>query len=254
MKKIFEIGNIEKGIFKDRPNRFIADIEIDNKIEKCHVHDSGRIKELLFSNNIIGVKRATKLEKRKTAFDVISALTMEKDEEILINSAYHRYISENLLKDFTISPFGEVESIKAEVKYGESRLDYLLTKNGEKIWIEVKGVSLSENKIAKFPDAPSTRAQKHLKELMKIKSNGERAAILLLVFRDSHSFRPKFETDREFAQLFYEAIESGVEVYPIQFKLIDNSIYYIDKNIEIIPKENSNYSVISQLKKTQRIV
>ena len=81
-------------------------------------------------------------------------MTQEKDERVLINSSFHRYISENILKDFDISPFGEVDSIKAEVKIGDSRLDYLLTRGDKKIWIEVKGVSLSEDKVAKFPDAP----------------------------------------------------------------------------------------------------
>ena len=241
MKKIYEIGVIERGRFKERPNRFIAEIEIGGEVEKCHVHDSGRIRELLFLNNSVGVKKATNLEKRKTAYDVISALTSEGDEDILINSSYHRYISENLLKNFELSPFGKVNSIKAEVKNGESRLDYLLTKDDKKIWVEVKGVSLSEDRIAKFPDAPSTRAQKHLKELMKLKESGDRAAVLLLVFRDSHSFRPKFETDLEFSKLFYEAIEKGVEIYPIQFKFESGNIYYIDKKIEIIPKEKLKF-------------
>ena len=237
MKKIYSIGELQRGSFIDRPNRFIAEIEIDGKIEKCHVHDSGRIRELLFPKNSIGIKKAKNSENRKTAYDVISAITSEKDEDILINSAYHRYISENLLKDFEISPFGEVTSIKAEVKNGDSRLDYLLTKGNEKIWVEVKGVSLSEDRIAKFPDAPSTRAQKHLKELMKLKESGDRSAVLLLVFRNSDYFRPKFETDKEFAKLFYEAMEKGVEIYPVQFLLKDGDIYFIDKEIKIISKE-----------------
>ena len=241
MKKIYEIGNITSGIFKNRPNRFTAEVEIDNKLELCHVHDSGRIKELLFSDNIVGVKKAENLEKRKTSYDVISAITPEKDENILINSAFHRYISENFLKDFTISPFGMIDSLKAEVKNGDSRLDYLLTKEDKKIWVEVKGVSLSENKIAKFPDAPSTRAQKHLKELISLKEKGDRAAVLLLVFRDSKEFRPKYETDIEFSKLFYKALEKGVEIYPIQFRLEDGVIYYIDKKIQIIPKKNLNF-------------
>ena len=74
------------------------------------------------------------------------------------------------------------------MKYGHSRLDYLVEKNGEKIWIEVKGVSLSENKHAIFPDAPSTRACKHLETLMELKEKGDRAGVLLLVFRDSDDF------------------------------------------------------------------
>ncbi len=234
MKKIYEIGKILTGKFIDRPNRFIAEIELDHQIELCHVHDSGRIKELLFKDNLVGVKKATNLEKRKTSYDFVSARTPEGDEDILLNSAYHRYISENLLNDFEISPFGKVDTIRAEVKNGESRLDFLLTKNNEKIWIEVKGVSLVENKTAKFPDAPSTRAQKHLKELIKIKESGERAAVVLLIFRDCDNFRPKFETDPKFYELFYLAMEKGVEIYPLQFRLKNGSIYFSDKKIDIL--------------------
>lgn len=234
MKKIYHIGVDKKGVFLNRINRFVGEIEINDEVVNCHIHDSGRIKELLYSGNEVSLKRAKDTSKRKTEWDLISATTPEKDEEILLNSAYHRYISENLLKDFSISPFGMVDSIKAEVKNGDSRLDFLLTKNEKKIWIEVKGVSLSENKIAMFPDAPSTRAHKHLKELMKIKENGDRAAILLLIFRDSNSFRPKYETDPEFAKLFYQAIKVGVEVYPVQFFLKDGYIYFKEKRIEIL--------------------
>ncbi len=240
-KVIYEIEINEMGKFLERPNRFILKVELKNKgIVTVHVHDSGRIKELLYKGNEVSLRKAKDLTKRKTEWDLISAKAPD-GEDILLNSSFHRYISENILRDFSISPFGEVDLVKAEVKNGESRLDYLLTKDGKKIWVEVKGVSLSEDRIAKFPDAPSTRAQKHLKELMKLKESGDRAAVLLLVFRDSHSFRPKFETDLEFSKLFYEAIEKGVEIYPIQFKFESGNIYYIDKKIEIIPKEKLKF-------------
>lgn len=235
-KLIYKIGIDTTGKFLERPNRFIAKVELkDQKEVICHVHDSGRIKELLFLGNEVSLKKAKEGSKRKTDWDLISAKA-DDGEDILINSAYHRYISENFLRDFEISPFGKVDSITAEVKNGDSRLDYLLEKGEEKIWIEVKGVSLSVNKVAMFPDAPSTRAQKHLKELIKIKENGDRAAVLLLVFRDSKSFRPKYETDLEFSKLFYKAMEVGVEIYPVQFYLKDGDIIYREKKIEILPE------------------
>ena len=234
-KLIYNIGIDIRGKFIERPNRFIAHITLPDETEAvCHVHDSGRIRELLFEGNSIGLKKAKEGSTRKTNWDVISAMS-DDGEDILINSAYHRYISENFLKDFELSPFGEVSSIKAEVKNGDSRIDYLLEKDGEKIWVEVKGVSLSVNKTAMFPDAPSTRAQKHLKELMKLKSQGDRAAVLLLVFRESDTFRPKHETDPAFAELFYEAMEKGVEIYPVQFFLEEGKIKYEDKKINILP-------------------
>ena len=225
MKKVYEIKCDQKGIFLERPNRFIAEVELDNgSVETVHVHDSGRIKELLFKGNKVNIKSASN-PNRKTRWDMISALS-EDGEEILINSAYHRYISESILRDPEISPFGDLDNIKAEVKYGGSRIDYMLTKGDENIWVEVKGASLSINKVAMFPDAPSTRAQKHLKELMEILEKGERAAVLLLVFRNSEYFRPKWETDPLFSELFYEAKEKGVEIYPIQLELKDGDINY----------------------------
>ena len=215
----------------------MADVKLeDNSVVTCHVHDSGRIRELLFTDNSIGIKKAKEGSIRKTQWDVISALSDDK-EDILINSSYHRYISEKFLRDEKLSPFGKYSNIKAEVKYGDSRIDYLIEKDDKKIWVEVKGVSLSLNKKAMFPDAPSTRAQKHLKELMKLKEDGDRAAVLLLVFRESDTFRPKWETDPKFSELFYEAMEKGVEVYPVQFFLKDGNIMYEDKEIKILSKE-----------------
>lgn len=243
MKKIYEIGIDKKGIFIDRPNRFVGNVKIEDEIVTCHIHDSGRIKELLYFGNQVGIKKAKKTKKttRKTDWDLICARTAEKDEDILLNSAYHRYISERFLKDPEISPFGKVDKVRAEVKNGDSRLDFLLTKGEEKIWVEVKGVSLVVDKIAMFPDAPSVRAQKHLKELMELKEGGDRAAVLLLVLRHAEKFRPRYETDVNFSELFYEARKKGVEIYPVQFELRDGDIYYIDNKIEIIDDEYMHY-------------
>lgn len=234
---IYNIGIDEHGKFIERPNRFIAHIKLKDGIEAvCHVHDSGRIKELLFEGNTVGLKKAKEGSNRKTSWDVISALS-DDGEDILINSAYHRYISENFLKAPDLSPFGEINSIKAEVKNGNSRIDYLLEKDGIKIWVEVKGVSLAIDKTAMFPDAPSIRAQKHLKELMSLKEKGDRAAVLLLVFREAKCFRPKYETDPAFSQLFYEAMKRGIEIYPIQFFLENGKIKYEKKKIDILPEK-----------------
>lgn len=236
-KLIYKIEINEIAKFLERPNRFICNAKLKNgDIVTAHVHDSGRIKELLYPENTVFLRRAKDISKRKTEWDLIGALA-EDGEEILLNSSFHRYISENILRDFEISPFGEVDLVKAEVKNGHSRLDYMLEKDGKKIWVEVKGVSLSVNKRAIFPDAPSERATKHLNTLMEIKKNGERACVLLLVFRDSDSFIPNYETDKLFFETFYKALENGVEVYPIQLKLKNGEIFYTDKKISIEPRE-----------------
>lgn len=233
-KEIFQIEIDAVGKFIERPNRFMAKIILETGEEViAHVHDSGRLKELLFFNNIVFLRKARDMSKRKTQWDLIAALSDDK-EEILINSSFHRKLTDILFNDETISPFGIVETIRAEVKYGKSRLDYLLEKNGQKIWVETKGVSLAIDKVATFPDAPSIRASKHLNELIEIKKSGDRAAVLLIVLRNSNFFKPKEDTDPVFSKTFYEAMENGVEIYPIQFFLKSGKIFYIDKKIKII--------------------
>lgn len=236
MKFIFNVKIDAIGIFIERPNRFIAHFKLqDGTIAIAHVHDSGRIKELLFPGNKVLLRKAIDISKRKTQWDVIAALS-DDGEEVLINSSIHRYITDNFFKDFSISPFGKVDSIKAEVKYGKSRLDYLLIKNNENIFIETKGVSLVENKIATFPDAPSIRATKHLNELIQLKKEGNRAVIFLIILKDADYFIPKKDTDPLFFETFYKALSEGVEVYPIQFYFNNGNIFYKNKIIKILDK------------------
>lgn len=241
MEFIYKINSDEEATFLERPNRFIARVLRDNGEEViCHVHDSGRLPELLYAGNRVKIRFANNPD-RKTAWDVISAKADGKD--ILINSAYHRYISENILNNPRISPFGQVDELKAEVKYGKSRIDYRLIKDGKEIWVEVKGVSLSIDREAMFPDAPSERAQKHLLELMEIVDEGHKGAVMLLVLRDSYGFRPKFETDPKFNELFYRAKEKGVEIYPLQLELVDGNINYVGI-LPIIPNKNEEKTMI----------
>lgn len=235
-KIVYEIGETEEGIFLERPNRFICKVKLKNNEEVLvHVHDSGRIKELLYKGNLVNIRKAKNIEKRKTKWDLISAKA-EDGEDILLNSAFHRYISENILRDEEISPFGKIEFLKAEVKIGHSRLDYLLEKDNEKIWVEIKGASLVETKKVIFPDAPSIRASKHLDTLVGILEGTEnkvRASVIFLVFRDSNIFTPNWETDKIFSEKFYEARNKGVEIFLVQLKLKNGNIYYTDKKIDI---------------------
>ena len=104
-----------------------------------------------------------------------------------------------------------------------------------KIYLEVKGCTLIENKVATFPGAPSVRATKHLNELMELKKEGYRAAVLILVFRKSDIFRPRHEIDKDFAEAFYKAKRKGVEVYPMLLSYKNKNIYF-EKKLEILRK------------------
>ncbi len=195
---------------------------------KVHVHDPGRLKELLYPGNQVLLKRMANTN-RKTKWDVIAAFC--DGEWILVISGYHREIAEWVIKNEEINPFGKLGKIKAEVKFGHSRLDFLLEKDdGNEIWVEVKGCTLAVDGVALFPDAPTKRGTRHLRHLMEAKEGGAESAILILVFRpDARCFAPNVETDPEFSRVFYEAVDVGVEVYPLLFQYKNKIINYIGK-------------------------
>lgn len=220
---LIKIDGLKEGVFIDRPNRYLANVQIDGEVVLVHVHDPGRLKELLYAQNRCLVKHVPS-DKRKTQWDMIAA--QKADEFVLVHSGYHRYIAEAILKDAEINPFGVFSTMKAEAKYGHSRIDFLAQvekKHGdpqtETIWVEVKGCSLSEEGVAKFPDAPTVRGTRHLEELMCIRASGERAGVLLLVLSNAQLFVPKRDTDPKFYDAFYRALENGVEIHPIKVLL-----------------------------------
>jgi sugar fermentation stimulation protein A len=211
--KILEINNTKKGIFIERPNRYLSKISIDGKVELVHVHDPGKLRELLYEGNEVLIRKADN-PNRKTKFDLIAA---KKDGEyILVNSMYHRYISENFLKR-------KHKNLRAEVKHGKSRIDFLANDN---IWIEIKGCTLSENGVAKFPDAPTKRGLKHLNELMDLKNQGYESHVYFLIFADAECFSPNYETDPEFSETLEKALESGVKIFPLLFSFEKNYVIF----------------------------
>ncbi len=206
----FEIFYDEEGVFIDRKNRFLGVVDIGKK-ELVHIHDPGRLEELLYPGNKVLIKKADS-SKRKTKWDLIAAQAPEDRSWVLVHSGYHRPASEHILKD--IFPNDE---IKAEVKLGKSRIDFIVNAD-RKIAVEVKGCTLAKNKIALFPDAPTTRGRRHVEELIKFKKDGNEAILLVLVFRDARCFLPNESTDPDFARTFWKAIMEGVKIMPIRLK------------------------------------
>ncbi len=223
MKKILEIPYDAIGTLIERPNRFLAIVDIENVgIQKVHVHDPGRLKEILYKGNQLLLRHVNK-QNRKTQWDLIAGNVDNK--WILIHSGYHRQIAEILIEKFKI--FGDYDNLQAEVKYGHSRIDFVLEKKGNKRWIEVKGCTLSINNVALFPDAPTQRGTKHLQTLIELANKGEQADILILVFRpDSKCFLPNKDTDKKFTDTFYQALENNVNVHPIMLRYKDGTVYF----------------------------
>ena len=239
--KILYTINYDKIVdFKERVTRFTVRFEFKrSENEKyfgkdfAHLHDTGRLTELLIDGAELLIKSADN-EKRKTKWDVISVKVY--GEIILINTAFHRYITESIFNNTEISPFGKPSYIKPEIKHNNSKLDFYLETEKDKIYVEVKGCTLVNGKTAQFPGSPSVRALKHLKELMELKKEGFRTAVFILIFRKSEIFAPEHIIDRKFSEIFYEAMENGVEIYPMLLEYREDGNVCFVKNIEVMEK------------------
>ena len=218
--KVLSIVPDARAVFVERSNRFLAFVKLDGKKVAVHVHDPGRLEELLYPGASVLIKRENN-KNRKTKWDLIAS--NYHGQWVLVNSKYHRYIAEKLLRMLLPE-----HAIKPEVKIGASRIDFL-AEEGERIAIEVKGCTLSREGIALFPDAPTKRGLRHVEELMKFAEH-DRAMLLILIFRaDAKCFAPNEDTDPEFAKTFWNAIKAGVDIYPALLSYDGNSIYYLRK-------------------------
>ncbi|ATU09239.1 DNA/RNA nuclease SfsA [Methanohalophilus portucalensis] len=226
-KQVMHIGWDAEAVFISRPNRFVAIVDIPSsgiQNVEVHVHDPGRLVDLLYRENRLLLKKATNPH-RKTKWDLIAA--KKDDGWVLVNSAYHRKIAEWVLSDPDISPLGQVDSILPEQKLGESRLDFLVFKGDKRIWVEIKGCTLVRDEVALFPDAPTTRGKRHLDELTLAKRNRDHAAVLFLVFRpDAKYFSPNRLMDPGFYGAYQKAREAGVDFYPLLFTFREGIIYF----------------------------
>jgi sugar fermentation stimulation protein len=227
-QKVLQIHADTEGTLIARPNRFLAIVEIEeNGIkshEKVHVHDPGRLIDVLNPGNRVLLRKADN-PKRKTGWDMIAGRI--SDNWILINSAFHRQISGWVIENGIVDFFSNADSILPEQKYGDSRLDYLIMKEGRSIWVEVKGCTLAEGRVASFPDAPTTRGKRHLEELIKARSEGHEAVVLILVLRpEAECFTANGIIDPAFAETFKKAMDAGVRVFPLLFSFEDGMICY----------------------------
>ncbi len=205
-----DLPSHKEGRFIERKNRFLGTVQLDEGIFYAHIHDPGRLKELLFEGNRV-LLRKEEGKKRKTSWDLLAAWF--KDHWVFIHSGYHRILSERILNS-PISPLGELDLLKAEQRIGKSRLDFYFEKEGERGWIEVKGCTLCKNGVALFPDAPTERGRRHLEEMEKLEG---RKVLLVLIFRkDARFFSPNIEMDPGFSKVFFRLLEKGLEVYPIK--------------------------------------
>lgn len=220
--------NITKGIFIERPNRFVAYVEIDGRREKVHVKNTGRCAELLIKGVTVYLEKSNNPQ-RTTAYDLVGVV---KDGRIInIDSqAPNRAVEEWL---YSKQLFPDLSFVRPEVTYRDSRFDFHIEAGERKIFMEVKGVTLEMEDVVLFPDAPSERALKHVEELCAAKLEGYETYILFVVqMKDVFYFTPNRVTQPKLADALVHAEKEGVQILAYDCLVTPDSMT-IHKPVEV---------------------
>lgn len=200
--------NTKRAVFLDRPNRFIAHVNLNGQTETVHVKNTGRCKELLIPGTEVILEESVN-PARKTKYDLIcvnkSGRWINMDSQVP-NKAAAEWIRAGRL-------FPEEVTLKTEKVYGNSRFDIYVESPCRKAFIEVKGVTLEENDIARFPDAPTQRGVKHVEELIRCQEDGYEAYLLFVIqMKGIREFEPNWSTHPQFGEVLQKAQNAGVHL------------------------------------------
>ena len=211
--------NMVPGVFLARPNRFIAHVQIAGKVETVHVKNTGRCKELLPVGAEVWCQKSSNPQ-RKTQFDLIS---VQKGARIInMDSQAPNEAVGEWLRD---GGLGEVTDLRREVMYGDSRFDFAFRKDDVQCYLEVKGVTLETNGVCAFPDAPTGRGARHLRELMKAVEAGCGAYVLFVIqMADVTYLHPNDETDPAFGTALRQASAAGVQILAMDCQVTPDSM------------------------------
>ena len=196
---------IVEGVFIDRPNRFIAHVDVNDTVETVHVKNTGRCRELLVPGAAVRLEVSDN-PKRKTKYDLVMVHKQGLGWVNMDSQAPNKVVAEWLAT-------GDYDLVKSEYTYGKSRIDFYMEKNGEKYLLEVKGCTLEVDGIGYFPDAPTERGVKHLHELEQAQQAGYRCAVAFVVQMEGVTeVRPNISIQPEFGTALAEAKAAGVRV------------------------------------------
>ena len=211
--------NMVPGTFLSRPNRFIAHVEIDGQTETVHVKNTGRCRELLPAGAQVWCQRSDN-PARKTKYDLITV----RKGELLINmdSQAPNIAAEEWLRS---GGLGEIENLRRETVHGDSRFDLSFVKDGRQCFLEVKGVTLENDGVCAFPDAPTERGAKHLRGLLRAAQEGYGAYVLFVIQMSPVRYlHPHDATDPQFGQALRQAAAGGVQVLAMDCRVTEDSM------------------------------
>jgi sugar fermentation stimulation protein A len=215
-----------KGVFINRPNRFIAHVKLENgEIVLCHVKNTGRCQELLVPGYVVFLQENDSL-KRKTKYTLISVIKENRLfnlDSTAPNELFYEFVKSNNL-------YGEDAFLKREFTFSKSRFDLYIENEMGKYLIEIKGVTLEIDNVALFPDAKTLRGTKHINELIHAKEQGYNTSIIfILAFEGAKEFRPNSLKDNQFSNALALAYENNVEILAFSCKVSENSIEIFKK-------------------------
>lgn len=221
-------SNMVPGEFLSRPNRFIAHVRIGGTEQVVHVKNTGRCRELLPAGAQVWCQKSDN-PNRKTAYDLI---TVQKGSRLINmdsqapNAAAREWLEQGGL--------GEISQLRAETFHGDSRFDFSFLKDGKRCFLEVKGVTLENDGVCAFPDAPTQRGAKHLKGLAKAVADGFGGYVLFVIqMPDVKYLHPNDATDPAFGAALREAAAAGVRVLAVECDITENSMS-ISKEVPVI--------------------
>ena len=215
-----EYKNTVRGIFISRPNRFIAEVRVDGEIKICHVKNTGRCRELLLPGARVILEHSA-AENRKTEYDLIAVY--KGDMLINIDSQAPNKVFGEWVTAGGFIPNADL--IKPECRYGDSRFDFYIEAAGRRVFTEIKGVTLERDGIVMFPDAPTERGVKHIRELMAAVRAGYEASVVFVVqMENCRYFIPNRETHPALADALIEAREAGVGIFAFSCRVTESTL------------------------------
>lgn len=212
--------NVKTGRFISRPNRFIAHVEVDGQTKVCHVKNTGRCRELLTSGATVVLERPESVG-RKTEYDLVAVYKGDmliNMDSLAPNKVFGEWAAAS-------GYFGEAPTVCGERVYGDSRLDFYIESGERKIYAEVKGVTLEQDGVVMFPDAPTERGIKHLRELMRAVSEGYEAyAVFVVQMEHCLYFTPNRATHPQFADALVQAAQAGVKLLALRCRVEEDRL------------------------------
>lgn len=212
-------SNMTPGVFLSRPNRFIAHVQIDGETQIVHVKNTGRCRELLPAGAEVWCQRSDN-PSRKTKYDLV---TVRKGSRLINMDSQ---APNTAAKEWLLSGgLGKAENVKAETTHGDSRFDFSFTLDGKPCFLEVKGVTLENDGVCAFPDAPTERGTKHLRGLQKCVEEGFCGYVLFVIqMSDAAYLHPNDATDPAFGKALREAAAAGVQILAVDCAVTENTM------------------------------